>query len=287
MAFRLVHVVAVGLIGLAIVIVAGICAGGYCVRDARDADPTDRSTAIASFINSIRPTDKNLSYPPQSNASPEEQALAYLIDIDPAAIDAEETKRLRQRYALLSLLYHQSSNSDWEAEGWASALHECEWDEISCEAHTVTKLSLCCDSLRGTIPEDLALLTAVTSFDLGGNFLTGPFPESLAQLTNLQQFFVGGNSLTGTLPELHWPSLTVFDIHRNNLTGTVRLTQDKPILKTALVHANQMSGELDLCPEQRLVADCGEFSLCPCCGEYCCPNANLTECGEAHDRKAD
>lgn len=291
MAFRPLHVLVVGLIGIAIVVIAGVCAAGKCSRaDAPSQELTEepsseRIEVLTTFINSIRLSSRQLSYPPAPDASPEEEALNFIIR-DPAKIPIDQTVRLTQRYALMTMLLRQTEISGWDATGWATAAHECEWDEVKCmsdDSSIITELTLCCDNLHGQIPEDLALLTALTSLDLGGNFLTGSFPATLARLTNLDRFFVGGNSLTGTIPELAWPNLKVLDVHRNNITGTIQVTQDPPVLRTALLHANKLSGNLTLCPEQRLVADCDEFDTCPCCGDYCCPNANITACQEAHD----
>jgi len=79
------------------------------------------------------------------------------------------------------------------------------------------------NSLRGTIPSQLAVMTSMQYLDLGHNSLVGIIPSQLGFITNLTYLNLDHNSLTGTIPSQLGllTSLTYLDLSYNSLTGTV------------------------------------------------------------------
>ena len=80
----------------------------------------------------------------------------------------------------------------------------------------VTKIELPGESLSGTIPAEIGVISELTHLDLSANSLTGDIPEELRRLYNLQSLKLSGNSLTGCLP-LHWRDVATNDLSSLNL----------------------------------------------------------------------
>jgi hypothetical protein len=325
--FRCWHVILVSALGSVILTLAIHCARGKCRRQ-----PPSREEAMLAFLNRhslLQPTGAALMQVGSSNTNssrlPEEQAALWLINDDLLQLDPtrdEHAVPLQQRYALLSLWYHRSS-SDTTTTGadldhWLSEKHECEWQGVKCnDAKVITTLSLCCKNWSGRLPVDLALLTALTSLDVGRNKLSGSIPtEYSTAFPELRDFFVNRNALTGTLPNAeNWRKLETYDVHGNQFSSA--LPADLPFwqsttvppttLKNVYLHDNKLlTGTVGWCdldgePHDRqqrrflsdhdhewtsssftrLVADChnGSALKCECC-TTCCPNATDHACSD-------
>jgi hypothetical protein len=207
--------------------------------------------------------------------TPEDRALNYLIVNDTTfnstqllALNSMMTNmvqfRIRQRYALLTLWFQQAyTKTTWtNTTGWLVNANECDdWFGIQCAPinvkgdvgiKNVVTIDFYENNAQGTIPADLGLITALTSFSAGSNSLKGTLPASIGQLTALTLFDVGSNLLTGTLP-----------------TSIDSWSQ----IQTALFFFNQFTGAMPdgICQyideNDTLAADCGEIT-CPlktCC----------------------
>jgi hypothetical protein len=109
--------------------------------------------------------------------------------------------RLAQRYALATLWFQPNSGNQWNNKrSWLTDAHECEWYGVTCEEQSsrraipylqqqngtevesnpvqalevpqsrfVTELRLDTNSLAGTIPSDLKLLSSLEIVNLAGN----------------------------------------------------------------------------------------------------------------------
>lgn len=96
----------------------------------------------------------------------------------------------------------------------------------------LTSLNLNRNRLSGHLPSEVALLTALQFLDLGGNQFAGALKSELGMMTALQRLQVGSeetfyvvfaNSFTGPLPfEMAMlTSLTSLEVQHNKLTGTI------------------------------------------------------------------
>jgi hypothetical protein len=232
-------------------------------------DPNNNPTIealITNYVNDISLSNRVII---KDGPTAEDRALQFLIESDltfnlTALLLLESTTnnvvkfRIGQRYALLTLFFQQTFTAPWfDIGGWLEAPDECDWFGIDCalinagdnvgRQNVVSTIGLFDNNVLGTIPPDLALLTAVTSVKLNQNQLTGTLPESIGQWTRLTLFDVNSNTLTGTLPVSmeKWTRLESFAVFSNELTGTLpesilRWTR----LKSLSVGSNALTGTI-------------------------------------------
>jgi hypothetical protein len=261
--------------------------------------------------------------------TPEGRALAWLIEDDKARnnvvtsvvapLDDDDERSLRQRYALATLWLPILSPSPLDGT-WGTTLDECKWYNVSCGCKLSSSNTRLCDDgaaaravvalqlkdigVHGRIPDDLSLLTELTTIDLTSNAiegtippswgdrltllrrlnlhdndLTGTIPSSLGALTGLMALALSGNMLHGTIPSSlgALASLRRLNLQNNYLTGTIpsSLTNMTELVSLSL-NNNQINGTMPFCQNdarpsllQDLVADCDQV-FCPCCSQ-CCP----------------
>jgi hypothetical protein len=184
----------------------------------------DRAVTILIYINSITLSGRTLMYPSSSGA--EEQAVKWLID-DNINTKVDDEQAMRQRYALSTVWFLQTPTpfgTDGHKETWTTNIDECNWLGLVCnDRGRVTALLLGEVNARGQIPDDLGLLTDLTSLWLFGNRLTGTIPSSLGLMTALENLWLSTNTLTGTIPSSigDLKALTALHLWSNQLRGTI------------------------------------------------------------------
>jgi hypothetical protein len=113
--------------------------------------------------------------------------------------------------------------------------------------------------LKGTLPEELAILSDLDYLDLSYNNIGGPIPDELAGLTMLQRLSLNSNQLTGSVDVIASSSrLQHLSIQSNLLTGDLSLL---------------CSANVDIS------ADClGESAevICSCCSS-CCESSDVCQ----------
>jgi Leucine-rich repeat (LRR) protein len=79
------------------------------------------------------------------------------------------------------------------------------------------------NSISGTLPPEIGVLTALTSLKLSSNQLTGSISPDIGKLSNLIMILIEGNALTGTLPDTlaNLRDLVEFHVAENQLEGRV------------------------------------------------------------------
>jgi hypothetical protein len=291
-----------------------------------------RAQFILDYINGITLTGRTIMHP--NDTTPEGRAIMWLIEDDKtrnnddmsiASFEEEvQLVSLRQRYALATLWFQTPNHFDdtfltttmtniTTATTWAQwTVHECEWYGVTCRdrnaiiaAHGgIDSLRLESISVRGGIPEDLALLTDLVAIDLTSTALVGTIPPSLGDhLTSLQQLYLRDNRLlTGAIPSSFGALTALTDMHLsdNALSGTIptslgdltamltlnlmgnELMGSIPSSLTAMTNLtalmlsdNKITGEVPFCQNEarpsllmRLMVDCDKVS-CPCCTPRC------------------
>jgi hypothetical protein len=199
--------VGVGLVALGLIImvataalVLAICHSGAC-RYRPTSTPTGATTkcsaasscetlspraqSIWDYINNITlVTGRTLLYPDDAETTAEGRALSWLIaeqdELDDRPISDGERTGLRQRYALATLWFqtptHFASPRVSTNLTWATAINECDWYGVNCSSSgtnnnrvVVSSLQLEQIGVQGRIPDDLALLTALTEIDFTSN----------------------------------------------------------------------------------------------------------------------
>ncbi len=190
------------------------------------------------------------------------QAIEWLVSSDPLQLTLStttQTRRLEQRYALLTLWY--SSTSNWNHEyNWLNTTSECYWYGVICSSSSsrrrlrtlsssssssavfsaVTDIQMANNNVHGPLPPAWGLLTSLTSIILTNNSFTGPVPSSWSALTSLTALSLELNQLNGTLPipivSSNMPLMTLLHLSANpweagpiptqlyQLTGLVELS---------------------------------------------------------------
>lgn len=122
-------------------------------------------------------------------ATPQSQALRTLIQQD-RMIPFENLTRVTQRYVLLVLVYTCGGRIANVITGTQTTppAHECHMIEyFQCDRQgELVQLSLARQNLSGPLPQELALLSKLTTFNLAGNQIKGTFPgDILMNLSNL------------------------------------------------------------------------------------------------------
>jgi hypothetical protein len=188
--------------------------------------PPTRNESILTYINSIKRSNQTLSYPPSMDLA-EERAVQWLIE-DDLNTAADDWDALRQRYALSTLWFIPTpapfgTDDDNHGGTWITNLDECAWLDVACDDGQVTALFLSEKNVRGRIPNDLGLLTAMTSLQLWNNSMTGTIPSSLAAMTDLVSLGLRTNLLTGTILSSlgTLKALTSLQLWDNQLNGTI------------------------------------------------------------------
>jgi len=148
---------------------------------------------------------------------------------------------LAERYALAVLFGRTSGSNLWNFKGgWLSSSSVCSgWYGIACNsAGKVVGIELSDNSLVGSLPTELGILSALTSITILNSFeLSGSLPTEVSLLTALRQITIRSNYLTGSIPNQisNLQSLTKLDLENNILSGSI------PSSIPALINLQQFS----------------------------------------------
>ena len=156
------------------------------------------------FVNNILPSYTKASMARDDSA--QSKALFWL-QYNNTDLESYSIQRRLQRFALATLYFATRGDTRWvNTAGWLSDDHECMWFQktfgISANVTTIKQtskpgvcndkdeyieLSLGRNGLRGTLPEELGLLTALTHLTMPENIITGSLPSTLGKLTMLER----------------------------------------------------------------------------------------------------
>jgi hypothetical protein len=190
---------------------------------------TAENRAAVEYLSKVTLAGRNLTYPDRD--SPEGLAIMWLIDEDMIGETTTDEQKLvlRQRFALATLRFGSLPTtmpfgSPGHAATWTKPdIDECDWTGVECDLGTVVGLDLVDADIRGSIPDDLGLLTELTELILSINVLTGTVPSSLAALTALTVLDLSYNQLDGTVPSslAALTALTYLSLSSNQMGGTI------------------------------------------------------------------
>jgi hypothetical protein len=197
------------------------------------------SEVLTAQVNALTLSPMNISYPASSEPTPQEMALAWLIERDPIAYnDTDDGRtnelaewRMTQRYALVTLFHatdRDASDRPYSnrstAARWFENVDECTWNGIACNAdRQVSKVDWYGRKIVGYLPDDVGLLTDLVFFGISANQIRGTLPSTIGLWTDLSVFSVFETQVTGTIPDsvANWTNITEAYFYSNGLTGTM------------------------------------------------------------------
>jgi Leucine-rich repeat (LRR) protein len=204
--------------------------------------------------------------------SAQSQALQWLLQ-DPNYTSYTKD-RLLQRFALATFYYSTKPDAlSWTRDDdWLDYnVHECQWyltshvdlltrqlvlEDSACnEEETYVRLWLYNNTLAGSLPNELVLLSHLESLDLVSNpALGGTLPTHLAEMTRLTHIGFRKNALTATMPsELGlMTQLTALYVAEQSMVGTFpiqvfrQLTNLEQLAFAAIGHTGTIPTEIGL-----------------------------------------
>lgn len=220
----------------------------------------ERAADILKYVNSITLTGRALEYP--SDSSPEEKAVAFLIDSSELGVQSERARFfLTQKYVVLAHLFQKYETIPEDSfNTFVEDFDSCSTDgvvlkslQVECKlqkqnftdlfvtyAETITTLKLLVP-----LREEIGLLTSLVSLETLTETGSASIPSSMRRLTDLETLKATG--LSGSIPDFvdSWKHLRVFDAQEGSLTGTLPASMSQwTFLGTFDVTNNELAGTL-------------------------------------------
>ncbi len=124
---------------------------------------------------------------------------AWLGQIDAVLNDCDVARV--ERLALSEFFAGAGGDSWTRSRGWNTSAGVDSWHGVTMRGGRVSGIALADNGLAGTMPPEVANLTALETLDVGGNNLGGEFPvviTTMADLTSIR--FSGNERMEGPLP---------------------------------------------------------------------------------------
>ena len=174
------------------------------------------SECLAALIQSHLPT---IAF--DNTTFPESRALAWMTEVDTRNQQTLSDDELVQRFAMAAIGY-----SIHGLDNWLTRESECSWGsgQVYCNpSGKVNRIVAQEDSLSGSIPVSIGMLTNMKVLGFFDSALTSTIPSEVKSLTALTWLWLNGNHLTGTIPSEvgGLTGLTSLDLEENKLTGTI------------------------------------------------------------------
>jgi Leucine-rich repeat (LRR) protein len=207
-------------------------------------------TSVEQYYLSLFP-EETASVITEVTESPQSNAFQWLMKDVSFAVRSDD--KIKQRFALATLYYATKGDTSWVAKNnWLSHSAEvCEWEIMAdfgekgtLSAHfegflsemfppteptpttcgengLIQHLWLDQNSLQGTVPAELYMLTSLKTLSLGSNRLVGSISSHIGQLSLLEGWSSNAQESTGTVPtEVGLlTNLKAFILLRNDFQG--------------------------------------------------------------------
>lgn len=207
---------------LALAVVTGVVVG--TVLGSRGGSTKAAATTATIFLTQAptqipAPSEQPTQQPTQQPSQRPSQVWTFLSPNTLEVIHNDSLGTTPQAIALRALEYHPdiSSMPEWKIEqlfalmaffesttsgGVAWSDVECSWNAgVICDPQGhLQSLDIIWDSLQGTIPPEMHLLSNLSSLMLVGNAMSGSLPTEIGMMTALQVLGLFSNRMQGRLP---------------------------------------------------------------------------------------
>jgi hypothetical protein len=190
--------------------------------------------------------------------SPQHKAAVWIANEDPMQLDINDPG-FEQRYAM-AVFYFSLDGDNWNSkDGWLSGQSECDWEFVTgpgCVSGCINgkvcafKMDGWLGSQKGTLPEELGVLTEIVYFELQyrENDLTGTSSHSLLAISfALLYLQTCCCDALGTIPRSigrSWTKLTAFLVAWNRLHGSLPF-ENNPLLGTIFFNGNKIEDNIE------------------------------------------
>ncbi|KAG5525302.1 hypothetical protein RHGRI_031847 [Rhododendron griersonianum] len=179
-----------------------------------------------------------------------------------------------QAAALLAWKANLDNQSQSLLSSWVVGSNHCNWIGIGCKkaSRVITHVdlksyglrgtlsnlnfsslphllsfNLTNNSLYGTIPSLIGILSSLTNLSLSANHLSGSIPPGIGQLSNLKTLELNQNQIGGPIPKEIGSLISLIELtlHLNNLSGPIPTSIGNLLnLTTLFLHHNHLSGSI-------------------------------------------
>jgi Leucine-rich repeat (LRR) protein len=232
-------------------------------------DSSGHSTRVFDVVDLVIQMEWSAREATESPGTPQWEAITWIADYDRLSLPIADTLLFKQRY-LLAVLYFALDGVNWDYKlEFLEKENVCDWYQVwrssdnpnssvgvqvgvSCsDEQAVSEIFLPAIGLKGELPQEIGLLTALTDLTLYGNEISGRLPNSMKRLTALKQIILHDNKLEGALPDIFTDmNLSVLNLANNNITGEL---PDSLYDMTSLITLNLAKNDID--------AEIGSFAL--------------------------
>ena len=240
-------------------------------------------TPLMTVIQSVTPVEVL-----GDETTAQAKAAQWLLEHEDSFDYQGSDERRLQRYAM-SVIGFTMFPTGVDVPLFGDALaSECEWRGVTCgvvvsnssltsdnywamympyatsndSSDVITRLVWAEEDLTGTIPTEIALLSALEYLDFGDNALTGFLPEELFTLTELQHLYLHGNQLQGTLSQsfAQLERLVSFYGGSNQFSGLIPQGLGSPSIGSASVRPLRKYSSWDRGVRRRIAIQHSQYS---------------------------
>lgn len=175
--------------------------------------------------------------------TPQGKGRDWMINSDSGIVmDAQRTpqsvsQRVQQRY-ILSVLYF-ATNGDFWKEKWMNPVRpECNWHGVTCNKleNTIEGIDISDNNVTGTLPNEIASLSTLSTFNVTTNSITGTIPSKFFDLlNNIQTLDMHNNQFSGRIPErsilIEESRLRMLNVESNQFTGMLPFFKNVEFVK--------------------------------------------------------
>jgi Leucine-rich repeat (LRR) protein len=170
-------------------------------------------------------------------------ALIALIIVNSVKLNAQVN--VQDSLALVDL-YNATNGPGWtDHTNWLTTNPVSSWHGVTVSDNRVITLFLGSNHLKGSLPNSIGDLGALTWLLMSFDSLSGSIPTSVGNLSALQYLTLDFNQLTGNIPPSigNLTQLLELDLYKNQLTGTVPSSfSNLTSLQNLGIHFNNLSG---------------------------------------------